>query len=139
LRELLGARNELRDARHNPQRHFKDLPQELLSRREQLLARGAALAGSRRARRAAGRMGEAAELQERVERRRVHHELAAIRDELFSRAGDEPARLRERVEEAERRLLAARTAGDRECFFGLLSFDALRTIADRLWRETGAA
>lgn len=129
---LRHARRVLRDAWENPQRHFAGLPPGLLSRRAALLERGAELAQRRRERRAAGRMDDPEEILERTERRRVYLDLIAAREALASAARDGIARLETQVAAARLALSAARAAGDRECFFGLLPLATLRKLAERI-------
>lgn len=102
---LAAAQHARRDLRFNPQRHLPDLPQDLLSRREELIRTSCLLRREQR--------------PERAARRRVFDQIRTVNHALLHHDPTRAAALEQHWRLLEHRRRSDRVALDREYFFAL--------------------
>jgi hypothetical protein len=103
--DIAAARHASRDLRHNPQRHLRGAPRELLERRATLIRASAELRAHRP--------------QEHDDRRRVFRELRRTGEQILATDPWRAAQYDERVQTLEAQWKLDQIALDREYFYAL--------------------
>ena len=108
------ARHQCHDLRHNPQRHLREVPEELVRQRRELVRRSLHLA--------------AYAPRDRAGRRRVFNEIRRINEQMLQTDPWRAARYDQNVRELERQRQLDEIALDREYFFALHWQSALEDL-----------
>jgi hypothetical protein len=115
---LAAARHARRDLRFNPQRHLRELPPDLLRRREELIKTSRTLRRERPSDRAA--------------RRRVFGEIRAVNHQLLHNGANRAAALEQQWRLLEHHWRSDRIALDREYFFALHPRRTIEELVQRI-------
>lgn len=113
-----AARITLRDMHYNPQRHFADLPAELLDQRESLILRSDGMRGS----------GP----RYHTIRKAIFHEIRALNARLVAGRAEAVEAQKRKITQLEHAARQAAIARDREYFFALHPRETLEALITKL-------